>query len=207
MKHCVKRKLSDYWVSGRANCNPHRVQPSTVMIRTTRALIIRTVCRGFTFPRTGAEGISSDTCERRRTVLRMASSAPPALSLSKVQNSTNSLPCPLTPRTNTGIASERRTQRRRSRSGWLAVASSSPPSTHAIIAGLRMIGKAGLPEMTSYVEKSTPRVASRRDSDRGPDAELLKYRLNAHRPGCFARPTPFGAYRICGISSQRPSLI
>jgi len=30
------------------------------------------------------------------------------------------------------------------------------PSTHAIIAGLRMIGKAGLPEMTSYVEKSTP---------------------------------------------------
>jgi hypothetical protein len=30
------------------------------------------------------------------------------------------------------------------------------PSTQVIIAGLRMIGKAGLPEMTSYAEKSTP---------------------------------------------------
>jgi hypothetical protein len=39
----------------------------------------------------GAEGISSDTRDRRRKGLRIASSAPPALSLSKVQNSRNSL--------------------------------------------------------------------------------------------------------------------
>src|SRR5437763_12019649 len=81
-------------MSGRANCNPHRFQPSMGETRTTRALSIRIVCRSFTFLRMGAEGISSDIRDRRRKGLRIASSAPPALSLSKVQNSRNSLPCP-----------------------------------------------------------------------------------------------------------------
>ena len=69
------------------------------------------------FFRTGTEGISSDIRDRRRNGLRIASSAPPALSLSKVQNSKNSLPCPLTPRTKTGMARESRAQRRRSGTG------------------------------------------------------------------------------------------
>jgi hypothetical protein len=96
------------------------------MIRTTRALSVRTVCRNSTFSRVGVKGISSETRDQRRRGLRIASNAPPALSLSKVQNSTNSLPCPLTPRTNTGMARESRTQRRRSLVGWLAAVGSSP---------------------------------------------------------------------------------
>lgn len=109
-----------YCKRGRANCNPHKFQPSMGMVRTTRALSIRFVPRNLTFLRAGARGISSDTRDRRRKGLRIASNAPPALSLSKVQNSTNSLPCPSTPRTNTGMARESRTQRRRSAVGWSA---------------------------------------------------------------------------------------
>src|SRR5204863_5475888 len=67
-------------MSGRPNCNPHRFQPSMGETRTTRALSIRIVCRSFTFLRMGAEGISSDIRDRRRKGLRIASSAPPALS-------------------------------------------------------------------------------------------------------------------------------
>jgi len=111
---------------GRANCNPHRFQPSMAMLRTTRALSIRFVLRNLTFLRAGATGISSDTRDRRRKAWRIASNAPPALSLSKVQNSTNSLPCPSTPRTNTGMARESRTQRRRSAAGWLAAVGARP---------------------------------------------------------------------------------
>jgi len=103
---------------GRANCNPHKFQPSMGRVRTTRALSIRFVPRNLTFLRAGAGGISSDARDRRRKGLRIASNAPPALSLSKVQNSTNSLPCPSTPRTNTGMARESRTQR--SAAGWSA---------------------------------------------------------------------------------------
>src|SRR6266571_2102446 len=119
-------RFLDHWVSGRANCSPHRFQPSTGTIRTTRALSIRTVCRNLTFPRTGTEGTSSDMCDRRRKGLRIASNAPPALSLSKVQNSTNSPPFSFTPRTNTGMASESRTQRRRSAAGCLAAVGPRP---------------------------------------------------------------------------------
>src|SRR5713226_3498140 len=119
-------RFLDYYISGRANCNPHRFQPSMGMVRTTCALSIRTVCRNFRFLRTGARGISSDTRDRRRKGLRIASNAPPALSLSKVQNSMNSLPCPSTPRTNTGMARESRTQRRRSAAGCLAVVGHCP---------------------------------------------------------------------------------
>jgi len=96
------------------------------VIRTTRALSTRTVCRKVTFVRAGARGISSDTRDRRCKGLRIASNAPPALSLSKVHNSTNSLPCPFTPHTNTGIARESRTQRRRSVSGWRAAVGPRP---------------------------------------------------------------------------------
>src|SRR6266704_377425 len=105
---------------GRANCNPHRFQPSTYVIRITRALSIRMVRRNLTFLKIGAEGISSDTRDQRRRGLRIASSAPPALSLSNAENSRNSLPCPLTPRTKTGMAREIRSQRRRSTLGWVA---------------------------------------------------------------------------------------
>jgi len=74
----------------------------------------------------GAEGISSDTRDRRRKGLRIASSAPPALSLSRVQNSRNSLPCPLMPRTKTGMARESRAQQRRSGVGWVVADSPRP---------------------------------------------------------------------------------
>jgi len=96
------------------------------MLRTTRALSIRFVLRSLTFFKTGARGISSDTRDRRRKGLRIASNAPPALSLSKVHNSTNSLPWPFMPLTNTGIARESRTQRRRSVSGWRAAVGPRP---------------------------------------------------------------------------------
>ena len=119
-------RFLDRYMSGRANCSPHRFQPSMGTVRTTRALSLRTVCRNFTFLRAVAIGISSDTRDRRRKGLRIASSAPPALSLSKVQNSTNSRPCPSTPRTNTGMARESRTQRRRSAAGWLAAVGPRP---------------------------------------------------------------------------------
>src|SRR5205807_3617052 len=99
--------------------------------------------------RMGAGGISSDIRDRRRKGLRIASSAPPALSLSKVQNSRNSLPCPLMPRTKTG---------------WRGKAVPSggvlelvellrtvlAPNAYAIIAGLRMTRQAGLLEMTPW---------------------------------------------------------
>lgn len=109
-----REMFSDYRTSGLANCNPHRLQPFTGVIRTTRALRIRVVRRNFISPRAGANGISSDTRERCSKDLRIKSSAPPALSLSRVQNSTNSLPGPLVPRTNTGMARGSRSQRRRS---------------------------------------------------------------------------------------------
>src|SRR5579864_3156812 len=96
--------FSDYRTSGLANCNPHKLQPFTGVIRTTRALRIRVVRRNFIFLRVGANGISSDTRERYRKDLRIKSNAPPALSLSRVENSTNSSPGPLIPRTNTGMA-------------------------------------------------------------------------------------------------------
>lgn len=92
------------------------------MIRITRARTLCIVRCNFMFLRIGAEGISRDTRDRRRKCLRrIASSAPPQLSLSKVQNSRNSLPCPLTPRTKTGMARESRGQRRRSEDRWSAV--------------------------------------------------------------------------------------
>jgi hypothetical protein len=122
----MSSRFLDRSISGRTNCNPHRFQPSMGMIRTTRALSIRTVYRKFTFPRAGATGISSDTRDRRRKGLRIASSAPPALSSSKVQNSTNSRPCPSTPRTNTGMARRSRTQRRRSAAGRSAAVGPRP---------------------------------------------------------------------------------
>lgn len=144
-------RFLDYYISGRANCNPHRFQPSMGMVRTTCALSIRTVCRNSRFLRAGATGISSDTRDRRRKGLRIASNAPPALSLSKVQNSMNSRPCPSTPRTNTGMARESRTQRRRSAAGWLAAVGLRPRrmGNHS---RTEDVCQAGLTPMTSYVE-------------------------------------------------------
>ena len=94
------------------------------MIRITRARNIRLVRRHFTFFRRGAEGISSVTRDHRRNGLRIASSAPPALTLSKVLNSKNSRPCALIQRTKTGMARGSRAQRRRS--GFVSVAAENP---------------------------------------------------------------------------------
>ena len=94
------------------------------MIRTTRARSLRTVPGKLTFIRRGAEGISRDTHDQRRKGLRIASSTPPALSLSKVLNSRNSLPCALTPRTKTGMARGSRAQWRRS--GFRLAAAENP---------------------------------------------------------------------------------
>src|SRR2546425_5662028 len=113
-------------MSGRANCNPHKFQPSPYVIRITRACNIRLVRRHFTFFRRGAAGISRDIRDQRRKGLRMASSAPPALALSKVLNSKNSLPCASTQCTKTGMARESRSQRRRSTLGWVAAENPLP---------------------------------------------------------------------------------
>ena len=80
----------------------------------------------FKFFISGAEGISSVIRDQRRKGLRIASNTPPALSLSKVPNSRNSLPCPFTPRMNAGMASGSRDQRLRSGFHWTA-ADSFPP--------------------------------------------------------------------------------
>jgi hypothetical protein len=77
-------------------------------MRITRARSFRTTRRNFSLFRICEEGISSDTRDQSRKDLRIASSTPPALSLSKVLNSRNSLPCPLMPRTKTGMARESR---------------------------------------------------------------------------------------------------
>ena len=99
-------------------------------MRTTRARSIRTARGNFTSFKRGAEGISRDTRDRRRKGLRIASSTPPALSLSKVLNSRNSLPCPLTPRTKAGMARKSRGQRRRSDLRWVAAESPPPQRMH-----------------------------------------------------------------------------
>ncbi len=83
-------------------------------MRITRARSLRTTRRNFSLFSNCEHGISSDTRDQSRKGLRIASSTPPALSLSKVLNSRNSLPCPLMPRTKTGMARESRAQWRRS---------------------------------------------------------------------------------------------
>ena len=118
------------------------------MIRTTRARSLRTVPGKLTFIRRGAEGISRDTRDQRRKGLRIASSTPPALSLSKVLNSRNSLPCALTPRTKTGMARGSRAQWRRSGFG---VAAAENPLPRRIRHHNQYKGDplGGLPQMTS----------------------------------------------------------
>ena len=104
--------------SGRANCTPHKFQPLENVMRTTRAFSRGILRRNVICFARGGSGISSDTCDRNGKERRIARSAPPALSLSRVQNSKNSLPCPLIPRTNTGMARQIRAHRRRSRSSF-----------------------------------------------------------------------------------------
>jgi hypothetical protein len=135
--------------SGCANCNPHSFQSFTYVIRTTRARTVRTARGNFTFMRRGVDGISSDTRDQRRKGLRIASSAPPTLALSKVPNSRNSLPRPLIPRTKTGTARASRAQRRRSKSDLVAAESSLPERTgnHNQLENDLLGG--GLPQMTS----------------------------------------------------------
>ena len=80
--------------------------------------------------------------------MRIASSTPPALSLSKVLNSRNSLPCALTPRTKTGMARGSRAQWRRSGFG---VAAAENPLPRRIRHHNQYKGDplGGLPQMTS----------------------------------------------------------
>ena len=118
------------------------------MIRTTRARSLRTVPGKLTFIRRGAEGISRDTRDQRRKGLRIASSTPPALSLSKVLNSRNSLPCALTPRTKTGMARGSRAQWRRSGFG-LAAAENPLPRRIRHHNQYKGDPLGGLPQMTS----------------------------------------------------------
>src|SRR5258708_12637452 len=40
-------RFLDYYISGRANCNPHRFHPSLAMVRTTDPLLILTVPLNF----------------------------------------------------------------------------------------------------------------------------------------------------------------
>jgi hypothetical protein len=98
--------------NGLRNCIPYKLHDSHKADLTTRA-------RSFRFPRTKPSsrvtigiGISSETTQPRRKYLRMARSAPPALSSSNVQNSWNLLPCHSTPLTKTGMARGSLGQRR-----------------------------------------------------------------------------------------------
>ena len=75
------------------------------VVRMTRALSSLFPCANAPVVGAGARGISNVSRERRFKGLRIASSAPPALSFSSVQSSRNSFPCPFVPRMNTGIAS------------------------------------------------------------------------------------------------------
>ena len=133
------------------------------MIRTTRARSLRTVPGKLTFIRRGAEGISRDTRDQRRKGLRIASSTPPALSLSKVLNSRNSLPCALTPRTKTGMARGSRAQWRRSGFG-LAAAENPLPRRIRHHNQYKGDPLGGLPQMTSIfgavLRKAMERVCS-----------------------------------------------
>jgi len=133
------------------------------VIRTTRARSLRTVPGKLTFIRRGAEGISRDTRDQRRKGLRIASSTPPALSLSKVLNSRNSLPCALTPRTKTGMARGSRAQWRRSGFG-LAAAENPLPRRIRHHNQYKGDPLGGLPQMTSIfgavLRKAMERVCS-----------------------------------------------
>ena len=108
----------DYDRSGRANCTPHKFQPLENVMRTTRAFIKGILRRNLICFAMGGRGISSDTFDCSRKERRIARSAPPPLSLSRVQNSKNSVPCPFIPRTNTGMAREILAHRRRSGSSF-----------------------------------------------------------------------------------------
>jgi hypothetical protein len=67
----------------------------------------------------GVLGISSETCEESRNERFTATSAPPAEIFQAVANSRNSLPESSRLRTNTGMASGRRSHFRRSALGFL----------------------------------------------------------------------------------------
>jgi hypothetical protein len=120
-------------------------------MRTTRAFSKGILRRNLICIARGGSGISSDTCDRNGKERRIARSAPPALSLSRVQNSKNSLPCPLIPRTNTGMARQIRAHRRRSRSSFGKAWRRFGMHNHTEIAAA---GIAGSPRMTTWLRHS-----------------------------------------------------
>ncbi len=115
--------------SGRTKRKPHSFHPTASVTRTSRACRLCSggggacvsVCRwlalGTFAPKAfgaGAEGTSNCTRAVRCRLRRKPTNIPPALTLSAVVNSRNSLPSRSLPRTNTGRASGRRGQARRS---------------------------------------------------------------------------------------------
>jgi len=117
-------------------------------MRTTRAFSKGILRRNLICFATGGSGISSDTFDRNGKERRIARSAPPALSLSRVENSKNSLPCPFIPRTNTGMERQIRAHRRRSRSSLGEARRRFGMHNHTEIA---VAGIGGSPRMTLRV--------------------------------------------------------
>jgi hypothetical protein len=87
-------------------------------MRTERARTVREALGRAAAVAKGALGISSETCAESGRERRTATSAPPAETFNAVANSRKSFPFSSRLRTNTGIASGRRTQLRRSVSGF-----------------------------------------------------------------------------------------
>lgn len=87
-------------------------------MRTERARTVREALGKAAAVAKGALGISSETCAASGRERRTATSAPPAETFNAVANSRKSFPFSSRLRTNTGIASGRRIQLRRSVSGF-----------------------------------------------------------------------------------------
>ena len=87
-------------------------------MRTERARTVREALGRAAAVAKGALGISSETCAESGRERRTATSAPPAETFNAVANSRKSFPFSSRLRTNTGIASGRRIQLRRSVSGF-----------------------------------------------------------------------------------------
>lgn len=109
---------------GRENFKPSRWYPSACVMRTGLARKVRED-RGSEAPSaSGALGISSRTEADRSGDRRTTTSAPPALMLRAVANSSRSFPFSSRLLTKTGIARGNRTHLRRSFSSWRRLKSS-----------------------------------------------------------------------------------
>ena len=100
------------------NLTPTNWYPSAWVSQTARARRIREAPGKVAAEASGALGISNRTCDESGRERRTATRAPPAEMFKAVANSNKSLPFSSRVRTKTGIASGKRSQLRRSVSGF-----------------------------------------------------------------------------------------